>query len=71
MFGGKPIRTREYLNDARGFIAEFLAKGMTAEQIAAPLTRHDWERLIDFLRHFGDLDPQFRSRLQALGTGAA
>ena len=34
MFGGKPIRAREYLNDTRGFVAELMAKSMKPEQIA-------------------------------------
>jgi monoamine oxidase len=60
MFGGKPIRAREYLNDTRGFVAELMAKSMKPEQIAAPMTRDDWERLREYLKHFGELDPQFR-----------
>ena len=31
MFGGKPIRAREYLNDSRGFVAELMAKSMKPE----------------------------------------
>ena len=34
MFGGKPIRAREYLNDTRGFVAELMAKSLKPEQIA-------------------------------------
>jgi monoamine oxidase len=60
MFGGKPIRAREYLNDTRGFVAELMAKSMKREAIDAPMTREDWERLREYLRHFGELDPQFR-----------
>ena len=60
MFGGKPIRAREYLNDSRGFIAELMAKSMKPEALTAPMTRDDWERLREYLRQFGELDPQFR-----------
>jgi monoamine oxidase len=60
MFGGKPIRAREYLNDTRGFVAELMAKSMKPEAMSAPLSRDDWENLREYLRHFGELDPQFR-----------
>ena len=33
MFGGKPIRNREYITDTRGFIAELLAKSLKPEQM--------------------------------------
>src|ERR1044072_413598 len=45
MFGGKPIRAREYLNDSRGFLAELMAKSMKSDQVAAPMPQEDWERL--------------------------
>ncbi len=60
MFGGKPIRAREYFNDSRGFIAELMAKSMKPESMTAPLTKDDWERLREYLRQFGELDPQFK-----------
>jgi monoamine oxidase len=60
MFGGKPIRAREYMNDSRGFVAELMAKSMKPETLAQPLTKDDWERLREYLRQFGELDPQFR-----------
>ena len=33
MFGGKPIRAREYLNDSRGFVAELMAKSIKKEDL--------------------------------------
>jgi monoamine oxidase len=60
MFGGKPIRAREYLNDTRGFVAELMAKSMKRDDITAPMTAADWERLREYLRQFGELDPQFK-----------
>jgi len=60
MFGGKPIRAREYFNDTRGFVAELMAKSLTPEQMAAPMTKDDWEALREYLRQFGELDPQFK-----------
>ena len=59
MFGGKPIRAREYLNDSRGFIAELMAKSMKPDAMAGAMTKDDWERLREYLKQFGELDPQF------------
>ena len=56
MFGGKPVRNREYVTDARGFMAELLAKGLAAHLIDAPLEAADTEQLVKFLRAYGDLD---------------
>jgi monoamine oxidase len=67
MFGGKPIRAREYLNDTRGFVAELMAKSLKRDDITAPMTASDWEQLREYLRQFGELDPQFRY----LGTSRA
>ena len=47
MFGGKPIRKREYITDTRGFVAEL--HGEIAEagaDCAAPMTGADWEQLL-------------------------
>ena len=60
MFGGKPIRAREYFNDTRGFVAELMAKSMKPTDLTGPMTADDWERLRDYLQNFGELDPQFR-----------
>jgi monoamine oxidase len=55
-FGGKPVRNREYVTDARGFMAELAAKGLRTQELDAPLTANDKERLFAFLRSYGDLD---------------
>jgi monoamine oxidase len=60
MFGGRPIRAREYLNDTRGFVAELMAKSLKRDDITAPMTAGDWEQLREYLRQFGELDPQFK-----------
>jgi monoamine oxidase len=60
MFGGKPIRAREYLNDTRGFVAELMAKSIRKDALTGPMTADDWDRLREYLRYFGELDPQFR-----------
>lgn len=59
MFGGKPIRNREYITDTRGFIAELLAKSLKPEQLAAPFTGTDYTRLLEYVRQFGELDERF------------
>jgi len=60
MFDGRRVRNREFITDTRGFISELAAKCIKPEDLAAPLTRGDFDRLLEFLRHFGDLDKQLR-----------
>ena len=60
MFGGKPVRAREYMTDSRGFVAELMSKSMTPEQFAAPMTKDDVERLREYLKYLGSLDPSFK-----------
>src|SRR6186713_1607266 len=60
MFGGKPIRAREYLSDTRGFVAELMAKSINKDALTGPMTADDWDRLREYLRYFGELDPQFK-----------
>ena len=55
-FGGRPIRNREYMTDARGFLAELLAKSVDPRALDARLDADDHERLREFLRAYGDLD---------------
>ena len=55
-FGGKRIRNREYVTDSRGFITELAAKSIKPESLEAPFTRGDYERVLEYLREFGDLD---------------
>ena len=55
-FGGRPIRNREYMADARGFLAELLAKSVAPGTLDARLDADDHERLREFLRAYGDLD---------------
>ncbi|HET6471236.1 MAG TPA: FAD-dependent oxidoreductase [Pseudomonadales bacterium] len=59
MFDGKPVRNREYVTDARGFMAELLAKGIQSHRIDAELDALDVERLLGFLRAYGDLDEAY------------
>ena len=58
-FDGKPVRNREYMTDARGFMAELLAKAVDAKALTAPFTADDGERLREFARAYGDLGAGF------------
>ncbi len=57
MFGGRPVRNREYVADTRGFIAELLAKGLAQQKLDSRLDEADAERLIQLLDAYGDLGP--------------
>jgi len=62
VFSGKPIRNREYVTDARGFLAELVAKGLSQHALDADLTNDDVERLRGLVRAFGDLDESLKYR---------
>lgn len=54
-FGGKPVEQRQIINDARGYVAELLAKSVRQGELDEGFTVEDSERLMAFLRTFGDL----------------
>ena len=54
-FGGKPIQERQAINDFRGRIAELLSKATNRGALDQELTADDKERLVAFLRNYGDL----------------
>lgn len=54
-FDGKPIQEREARNDFQGRIAELLFKATNLGALDSELTAEDKERLIAFLRKYGDL----------------
>jgi monoamine oxidase len=60
LYGGRRIRSREFITDSRGFIAELAAKSIKPENLEAPLTRADYEHVLEYLRQLGDLDRQFK-----------
>ncbi len=62
MFGGRRMRQREYLADTRGFVAELAAKSVSPRSLEAPFTHKDFEHVLEYLRQFGDLGPDFRYR---------
>ncbi|MDB5395970.1 MAG: amine oxidase [Rhodospirillales bacterium] len=53
----KPIQMRQAVNDTRGRVSELLAKAIDAGRLDKELTGHDRERMIEFLRTYGDLSP--------------
>jgi monoamine oxidase len=53
--GGKPIQERQAINDFRGRIAELLSKATNRGALDQELTADDKERLVAFLRNYGDL----------------
>ncbi len=54
-FGGKPIQERQAINDFRGQIAELLSKATNRDALDHELSADDKDRLIAFLRTYGDL----------------
>jgi monoamine oxidase len=55
VFAGKPIQERQAINDFRGRIAELLSKATNRGALDQELTADDKERLVTFLRNYGDL----------------
>lgn len=56
-FGGRPIEQRQAINDVRGGLSELLAKATNRGALDQELTAADKERLVSFLRSYGDLAP--------------
>ncbi|MEM4989772.1 flavin monoamine oxidase family protein [Collimonas sp. H4R21] len=59
-YGGKPQRYREVQADYHGYVAELLGKAVNQNQLDAPLTREDQERLLESLKSWGALDKDYR-----------
>jgi monoamine oxidase len=55
--GGMPIELRQVANDVRGEISELLGKAINRGALDQELTAHDKERMLAFLRQYGDLSP--------------
>jgi monoamine oxidase len=58
--GGNPIEMRQAINDARGEISELLAKALDNGALDQELTAQDKERMVAFLRQYGDLTTDLR-----------
>ena len=54
--GGKAVVQRQAINDARGEVAELLAKCASQGSLDQTLTKADRDRILTFLRTFGPLD---------------
>lgn len=57
--GGKPVEQRQVINDTRGHVAELLAKAINRNALDEELTHDDKERMLEFLRKYGDLSPDY------------
>ena len=55
--GGRPVEMRQAHNDVRGEIAELLGKAINRGSLDEELTAQDKERMLAFLRTYGDLSP--------------
>ncbi|GGO64929.1 flavin monoamine oxidase family protein [Nonomuraea cavernae] len=55
---GRTVRARTARADMYGYVAELLAKATDVGALDRKLTKDDQERLLDFLRRFGDLGPK-------------
>ncbi|MGB5245917.1 MAG: FAD-dependent oxidoreductase [Woeseia sp.] len=55
-FAGKPVTVREYTTNARGFMTELLSKAVNANAFDEPLSDEDKEKLLGFIKAYGDLD---------------
>ena len=54
---GKPIELRQAVNDIRGEISELLGKAIDRGALDQELGAHDKERVLAFLKQYGDLTP--------------
>jgi monoamine oxidase len=52
--GGKSVEMRQAVNDTRGALSELLGKAVNRGALDQELTTHDKERLLAFLRQYGD-----------------
>ncbi len=57
--GGKPVEQRRMVNDARGHVSELLAKAINKGALDQDVTLEDKERMLVFLREYGDLNPDY------------
>jgi monoamine oxidase len=54
--GGKPFRLRQAVADARGHVSELLAKAINRGRLDDQLTLEDRDRMIAFLKLYGDFN---------------
>jgi monoamine oxidase len=56
---GVPFEQRQLVNDTRGHVSELLAKAIHRGTLDQELTSEDKERMLAFLRTYGDLSPDY------------
>jgi monoamine oxidase len=54
---GRPLQQRQVINDTRGHVSELLAKAINRGALDQEMTAADKERVVEFLRVYGDLSP--------------
>jgi monoamine oxidase len=59
MNGGRPVQQRQLVNDTRGHVSELLAKAIRRDALDQELSPDDKERMLEFLRTYGDLSPDY------------
>jgi monoamine oxidase len=57
---GRPIELRQIVNDVRGEISELLGKAVNRGALDQELSVRDKDRMLTFLRQYGDLTPDLR-----------
>lgn len=65
--GGKPVEQRQVIHDTRGYLAELIAKAIDKHTLDDDLSKEDEERLLEFVRGFGDLsqDDTYKGSMRA------
>ena len=59
-FDGRPVEQRRIINDTRGHVSELLAKALNRHALDHEFVKEDREKLLAFLRKYGDLSAEFR-----------
>jgi len=60
--GGKPVEQRQVFHDTRGWLSELLAKAARQHSLDDEMTPQDLERMLAFLKNYGDLDDGYAYR---------
>jgi monoamine oxidase len=60
--GGSAVQERRVVNDTRGHVSELLAKCIRKGALDQEMGADDRERMIEFLRQYGDLNPDLLFR---------
>jgi len=59
---GRAVQQRQIVNDTRGHVSELLAKAIRRDSLDEDLSSEDRERMLEFLRVYGDLSPDLLYR---------